>query len=95
VESLRVVPVRGSQEAAPLADGGGWALLYILLKEGLGVFVYLAGPSRALFGREGISSSDAPSVALDRGEAHVEQASSLGFWHTPLYGGDYLLAEVF
>jgi len=83
------------QEATSLADGGGWALLYILLQEHLAFLVYLAGSSRALFGREGVSLADAPSVSLDRREAHIEQASSLGFGHTSLYGNNYLLAEVF
>jgi hypothetical protein len=72
------------QEAASLADGGSWAFLYVLLKEGLGVFVYLAGSSRALFGREGLCLANDPSVSLDRGEAHVEQAGCLSFGHTPL-----------
>jgi hypothetical protein len=46
-------------------------------------------------GGEGVSLSDTPSVSLDRGEAHVEKASRLGFGHASLYGGDYLLTEIF
>jgi hypothetical protein len=57
--------------------------------------VYYAGSPRALFGREGASLSDTPSVSLDRREAHVEGASCLSFGHTPLYSGDYLLAQIF
>jgi len=53
------------------------------------------GPSGALLGREKLSPAGAPGVALDRGKAHIEGASSLGFGHAPLYSGDYLLAEVF
>jgi hypothetical protein len=83
------------QEAASLADGGAWALLYVLFEKNLGFLVCLAGSSRALSGLERFSLASDPSVALDRGKAHIEQASCLGFGHTPLYGGDYLLAEVF
>src|SRR3712207_6794161 len=67
------------QEATSLADGGAWALLYIPFEKDSGFLVYLAGSSRALFGREGLSLSGAPSVSLDRGEAHVESASGLSF----------------
>jgi hypothetical protein len=83
------------QEATSLADGGTWTLLYVLFEKELGFLVNLAGPSRALFRLKGVSLTDPSSVALHRGEAHVEGASRLGFGHTPLYGGDYLLAEVF
>ncbi len=83
------------QEATSLADGGSWALLYIPFEKELGFLVYLAGSSGALFGCEGLSLSGAPSVSLDRGEAHVESASGLSFGHTPLYSGDYLLAQIF
>ena len=38
------------QKAASLADGGAWALLYILFEKELGFLVCLAGPSRALSG---------------------------------------------
>jgi hypothetical protein len=83
------------QKATSLADGGSWALLYIPFEKELGFLVYYAGSSRALFGREGVSLSGAPSVSLDRGEAHVEGASCLSFGHAPLYSGDYLLAQIF
>jgi hypothetical protein len=84
------------QKAASLRDGGAWALLYVLFEKNLGFLVCLAGSSRALSGLERFSLASDPSVALDRGKAHIEQASCLGFGHTPLlYGGDYLLAEVF
>jgi hypothetical protein len=45
-----------------LVDGGAWALLHILLQEGLGFLVYYAGSSGALFRGEGLSLSDTPSV---------------------------------
>jgi len=83
------------QKAASLTDGGAWALLYILFKKDLGFLVSFAGSSRALSGLERFSLAGDPSVALDRGKAHIEQVGSLTFWHTPLYGGNYLLAEVF
>ena len=35
-----------------------------------------------------------PSVALDRGEAYVEEAGSLSLWHATLYSSDYLVAQV-
>jgi len=83
------------QEATSLADGGSWTLLNVLFEEDSGFFVHLAGSSRAFFGREGASLADGPSVSLDRGEAHVEGASCLSLGHTPLYSGDYLLAQIF
>src|SRR5215212_1203107 len=83
------------QKATSFADGGARALLYVLFEKGSGFLVRLGGPSGALFGREGVSLSDPPSVSLDRGEAHVEGAGSLSFGHASLYGSDYLLAEVF
>ena len=83
------------QETASLADGGAWTFLYVLFEEELSFLVRLAGSSRALSGLERFSLARDPSVALDRGKAHVEGASGLSFGHTPLYGGDYLLAEVF
>jgi hypothetical protein len=75
------------QEAASLRDGGAWALLYVLFEKELDFLVCLAGSSGALFGLERSSLASDPSVSLDRGKAHIEQASSLGFGHTPLYGG--------
>jgi len=84
------------QKAASLADGGAWALLYILFEEDCGFLVCLAGSSGALSGFKRASFSSHPRVALDRGEAYVEEASYLSFGHTPLSNsGDYLLAEVF
>src|ERR671916_187712 len=83
------------QKAASFADGGARALLYILFEKGSGFLVRLAGSSRALSWREGVSLSDPPSVSLERGEAHVEGAGRLSFGHASLYGSDYLLAEVF
>ena len=38
------------QEAASLADGGTWTLLYVLFEKDSGFLVRLAGPSRALCG---------------------------------------------
>jgi hypothetical protein len=67
------------KEATSLADGGAWALLYVLLEEGLSFFVCLAESSGAPIGGEGISLSDGPSVSLDRGKAHVEGAGRSGF----------------
>jgi hypothetical protein len=83
------------QEAASLRDGGAWALLYVLFEENSGFLACLAGPSRALSGLKRPSFSGHSRVALDRGEAHVEQARRLSFGHATSYGGDYLLAEVF
>jgi hypothetical protein len=84
------------QEATSLADGGSWALLYIPFEKELGFLSStMRVRPRALFGREGASLSDTPSVSLDRREAHVEGASCLSFGHTPLYSGDYLLAQIF
>ena len=53
------------QEAASLADGGSWALLYILLQEGLGFLRYYAGSSWALSGLKRPSLASHPRVALD------------------------------
>jgi hypothetical protein len=39
VQSLRICSRYVLQEATSLAYGGSWALLYILLQEGLGAFV--------------------------------------------------------
>jgi hypothetical protein len=39
-------------------------LLYVLFEKELGFLVCLAGSSRALFGREGVSLSDGRSVSL-------------------------------
>jgi hypothetical protein len=81
------------QKAASLRDGRGRALLHVL-QEHSG-FRLPCGAARALLGPEGVSPTGGPRVALYRGEAHVEQAGGLSFWHTPLYSGDYLLSEVF
>ena len=51
--------------------------------------LFYMGPSGALFGCERVSPMGGPGVTLDQGEAHVEEASSLGFGHAPLYGGNY------
>src|SRR5215212_8728311 len=84
------------QKAAPLSDGGGRAFLYIPFEEELAFLAYLlVGSSGALSGLKRPSFSSDPRVALDRGEAHVEEAGRLSFWHAPLYGANYLLAEIF
>jgi hypothetical protein len=83
------------QKAASLSDGGGRAFLYVPFEKELTFLAYLAGPSRALSGLERPPFSGGPCVALDRGEAHVEQTGRLSFWHAPLYGANYLLAEIF
>jgi hypothetical protein len=53
------------QKAASLRDGGGRALLHVLLQEHPGAFVHLAGPPGTLLGLEGVSPTGGPSVALD------------------------------
>ena len=53
------------QKAASLRDGGGRALLHVLLQEHPGAFVHLAGPPGTLLGLEGVSPRGGPSVALD------------------------------
>jgi hypothetical protein len=78
-----------------LADGGGGVLLHVLLEQDRGFPVDLAGTTGALLGHEGVPPKGGPGVTLGRGEAHVEEASGLGFGHVTFYGGDYLLAEVF
>ena len=83
------------QKAASLSDGGGRAFLYIPVEKESTFLAYLVGPSRALSGPERPPFSGGSRVALDRGEAHVEKAGRLSFWHAPLYGANYLLAEVF
>src|SRR5215212_6475140 len=83
------------QKAASLSDGGGRTFLYIPFEEELAFLAYLVGPSGALSGLERPPFSGGSRVALDRGEAHVEEAGRLSFWHAPLYGANYLLAEVF
>jgi hypothetical protein len=83
------------QGAPSLADGGGGVLLHVLLEQDRGFPVDLAGTTGALPGHEGIPPKGGPGVTLGRGEAHVEEASGLGFGHVTFYGGDYLLAEVF
>ena len=55
----------------------------------------LRGRPGALSGLKRPSFSGGSGVALDRGEAHVEQARRLSFGHASLYGGNNLLAEVF
>ncbi len=69
------------QEATSLADGGTWALLYVLFEKELGFLVNLAGPSRALFRLKGVSLTDPSSVALDLKErltSKVRVAWALG-----------------
>ena len=83
------------QKAASLADGGGRTFLYVPFEKELAFLAYLVGPSRALSGLERPPFSGGSRVALDRGEAHVEQAGRLGFGHAPLYDANYLLAEIF
>ena len=83
------------QKAASLSDGGAWTLLYVLFEKELSFFAYLVGSSGALSGLERPPFSSGPRVSLDRGEAYIEEAGRLGFWHTPLYGANYLLTEVF
>src|SRR5215213_4840713 len=83
------------QKAASLSDGGGRTFLYIPFEEELAFLAYLVGPSGALSGLERPPFSGGSRVALDRGEAHVEEAGRLSFWHAPLYGANYLLAEIF
>jgi hypothetical protein len=78
-----------------LSDGGGRAFLYIPVEKESTFLAYLVGPSRALSGLERPPFSGASRVALDRGEAHVEQAGRLSFWHATFYGANYLLTEVF
>ena len=53
------------------------------------------GVVRSLLRREGVPLSCLPRVALDRGEANVEQAGSLGLAGPTFEGGHYLPAEVF
>ena len=83
------------QKAASLSDGGGRAFLYTPVEKESTFLAYLVGPSGALSGLERPPFSSGSRVALDRGEAQVEQAGRLSFSHAPLYGANYLLAEVF
>jgi hypothetical protein len=83
------------QKAASLRDGGRWALFYIPFEKSLGCLICLAGPAGALSRLKGASFSSGSRVALDRGETHIEKACCLSLRHTSLYGGYYLLAEVF
>jgi hypothetical protein len=83
------------QEATSLADGGSWTLLYILFEEDSSFLICLVGSSGALSRLKGPSFSSHPRVALDRGEAYIEEACRLSFGHASLYGSNYLLAEVF
>ena len=83
------------QEVTSLADGGSWTLLYILFEKDSSFLVCLAWSSRALSGLKRASLSSHPRVALNRGEAYIEQARRLSFGHTSLYGSNYLLAEIF
>ncbi len=82
----RVAEGRGGyvlQEAAPLKDGRDRALLYVLLEQDPGLdFADLVGTTGALPGLERPSFSGGPPIALDGGEAHVEETSGLGFGHT-------------
>src|SRR5215208_532260 len=48
------------QKAASLRDGGGRALLHVLLQEHPGAFVHLAGPHGNLLGLEGVSPRGGP-----------------------------------
>ena len=72
------------QEAASLRDGGAWALLYVLFEEDSGFLVGFAGSSKPLSGLDRFSLASDPSVALDRGKAHLEQAGRLSLGHTSL-----------
>jgi len=83
------------QEATSLADGGGWALLDVLFEKDTGFLVCLAWSSRTLSGLKRASLSSHSLVALDRGEAYIEQARRSSFGHTSFYGANYLLAEIF
>ena len=83
------------QKASSLGDGSCRALLHIILEKGSGFLVRLGRSPGALFGGEGVSLLDTPRVSLDRGETHIEKASRLDFGHASLYGGDYLLTEIF
>jgi hypothetical protein len=56
------------QKAAPLRDGGAWALLYVLFEKNSGFLVCLAGSSGALSGLERFSLASDPSVALETEE---------------------------
>jgi hypothetical protein len=83
------------QEAAPVGDGGRRAFLYVLFEKLLGALVYPWGPATSLVWFEGVSSVSDPRVALDRGEAHTEEASGPSFGYPAFYSLDYLAAEVF
>ncbi len=69
--------------------------LHVLFEESTGVLVELRRASEALLRREVAFLVHRPRVALYRGEAHVEQAGSLGFRSPSFKRGHYLLAEVF
>src|SRR5918994_1297624 len=79
------------QKAASLSDGGSRAFLYIPVEKESAFLAYLVGPSRALSGLERPPFSGGSRVALDRGEAHVEQAGRLSLLHAPPLWAKHLL----
>jgi hypothetical protein len=86
------------QKAASLGDSRGRAPLDVLFEEFSSFLVYPRRSSRTLLRGERASLASDPGVALHGGhggEAHIEQAGSLGFGHTTLDGFNYLVAQVF
>src|SRR5215210_7774963 len=81
---------------ASICDGGCRPYPYVLFEEPLCSLVGFRGSSTSLPGGKGLPLVGKPDVALDRGEADVEEAGGLGLGDATLLDSlDYLLAQVF
>src|SRR5215208_3487671 len=69
------------QEATPFCHGSGWTLLDVTFEEFARGLVGLRWPSASLPRRQRSSPLGDPRVALYRGEAHAEEASSRRLGH--------------
>ena len=69
--------------------------LRLLRGASLGSLIYLWGPAACLVWFEGVCSASDPHLALERGEAHIEEASGPSLGCPVFYSFDYLGAEVF
>ena len=83
------------QEVAPTGDGGRQAFPYVFFEELLGSLIYLRGAPESLPRGQGTPFLGHPSVALDPGEAHAEEASGSTVEVPRSMAFGYLAAEVF
>ena len=83
------------QVASPLGGGRRGALGEVRLQQPPRGIVALRRPSRGLPRSQLDPIAVHPGEALDRGEAHPEEAGGLALRRTSLEGVDYLASEVF